>query len=81
MTFEQHTLKEQFTDFTLGGDRLQIRNAGTIIFSNPVAALVDHMVSRMGPIALLLLLVGHFGPIRYTINHHQQSLKGTKNNF
>ena len=32
-----------------------------------VAALIDFMVSQIGPIALLLLLVDHFGPIRDTI--------------
>ena len=36
-------------------------------FSVPVAVSVDLMVSKIGPIASLLLLIHHFGPFRETI--------------
>ena len=36
-------------------------------FLIPVAAKVDYMVARIGPIAPLLFLVDHFGPIHDTI--------------
>ena len=36
-------------------------------FTISVAATVDLMMSRIGPIAPLLLLVDYFGPICYTI--------------
>ena len=37
------------------------------VFSIPVAAIVDFMVSRIGTIAPCPLHVDHFGPIRDTI--------------
>ena len=42
-------------------------NFSVFSFSIPVAATFDFMTSRIGPVAKLLLLVDHFGPICVTI--------------
>ena len=44
-----------------------------------MAATVDFMVSRIGPIAPLLLLVAHYGPICDTIKS-TVTAKGIKKN-
>ena len=49
---------------------------GFSISSIPLAATVDLMVSRIGPIALLLLLVEYFGPIRDTIKSTVATARG-----
>ena len=62
-------LKGLFTDFTLrptDPSPAQVYDLSymALIFSIPVTASVNFMVSRNGQIATLLLLVNHFGPIR-----------------
>ena len=70
-------LKGLFTDFTLGvhGTVSPLRNTVCLLHFSFFSfdpydleyATIDLMVSRIGPIALLMLLVNHFKPIRYTI--------------
>ena len=65
-------LKGLFADFTcrVHGTvtRSEIRFTLSVLHvSIPVAATVNFKVSRIGPIAPLLILVGHFGLIRDTI--------------
>ena len=46
--------------------------------SSPVAAMLDLMVSQIGPILPLLLMVDHFGPRHYTIKSINVVAKGKK---
>ena len=66
-------IKGLFTDFawgvqgTVSSSRIRFTSKfGSIIFI-PVAAAVDFMGLRISPIVSLLLLAGHFGPIRDAI--------------
>ena len=59
------TLKGLCTYFAIEEIRKRVQKYDfLLIFSIPVAATADIMVSRIGPIATLLLLVHYFEPVR-----------------